>query len=280
LTDLDAAPGLLGLYAKALLPGARRRDALPDIVHTLAEQSVDIDHLARYQQVCGLRVSHVLPPTYLHVLAFPVAVAVMSDRSFPVPLVGLVHIQNVITVVRTVHVEESVAFTVRVADLRRHRSGRQFDVLVQARCADEVVWAGRSTYLHRERSGQRVDSVSRAADEGVAASSVQLRIPADIGRRYAAVSGDRNPIHLSTATARLFGFPRAIAHGMWLTARSFAVLEGRLPDGYSIDVTFKAPALLPSTVLVGTRRDDRGWSTDVRSQRSGKPHLTGVIAPI
>src|SRR6266487_1403229 len=48
---------------------------------------------------------------------------------------------------------------------------------------------------------------------------VVWELPADLGRRYAAVSGDRNPIHLYRLTAWLFGFRRPIAHGMWAAAR-------------------------------------------------------------
>jgi acyl dehydratase len=102
-------------------------------------------------------------------------------------------------------------------------------------------------------------------------------VPGDIGRRYAAVSGDRNPIHLHPLTARAFGFPRAIAHGMWLKARTLATIESRLPDAFSVDVTFKTPVLLPSTVSLVAAHHDDGWLLDVRNAKSGKPHLSGSV---
>ncbi len=105
-------------------------------------------------------------------------------------------------------------------------------------------------------------------------------MPGDTGRRYAAVSGDRNPIHLYPLTARAFGFPRAIVHGMWLKARVLAALEARLPDAFSVDVAFKAPVLLPSTVSFVAAQDDGTWRLDVRSAKSGRPHLIGTVAPI
>jgi acyl dehydratase len=105
-----------------------------------------------------------------------------------------------------------------------------------------------------------------------------VKVPDDIGRRYGAASGDRNPIHLYGVTAKLFGFPSAIAHGMWLKARTLAALEGRLPDAYTVDVAFKTPVLLPSTIAVGAERTEQGWSLDVRNARNGKPHLTGTVA--
>jgi acyl dehydratase len=113
-----------------------------------------------------------------------------------------------------------------------------------------------------------------------AGAPIRVRVPRDVGRRYAAVSGDRNPIHVSALAAKAFGFPSAIAHGMWLAARTLAVLEGRLPERYTVEVAFKTPVLLPSTVLISTDGSaGSGWTLDVRDVRSGKPHLTGTVTP-
>jgi len=103
------------------------------------------------------------------------------------------------------------------------------------------------------------------------------RVPRDIGRRYAAVSGDVNPIHLNPLTARLFGFRRAIAHGMWLKARCLAALEGRLPDHLTATVEFKSPLLLPSTVAFFSASTDSGWTIAVSQGGTGRPHLTGTV---
>ena len=265
---------VLPLYVKAAAP-RRRGDTLPSGVHTLVGQQIDVDHLARYQQVCGFRVSHLLPPTYLHVLAFPLSLALMTERGFPFSLVGLVHVENSIKVARPVHAEEIVNMQVRAADLRAHRVGRQFDVLAEARVGADLVWSGRSTYLHREKPP--ADRPAREVPAPAAGVAAQVRVPADIGRRYAAVSGDRNPIHLSKVAARLFGFPRAIAHGMWLAARTLAAMEGRLPEAFAVDVAFKRPVLLPSTVTIDCASEAAGWALDVRSARSGKPHLAGTL---
>src|SRR5262249_52753293 len=106
-----------------------------------------------------------------------------------------------------------------------------------------------------------------------------IRVPGDIGRRYGAVSGDRNPIHLHNLTAKAFGFPSAIAHGMWVTARTLAGLEGRLPDAYTVEVAFKLPVLLPATLSLAAAQTEDGWTLDLRSAKSGKPHLAGSISP-
>ena len=264
MTRFTAPPALLPLYAKAAVTGPLHRGGeLPNSSHTLAAQAVDADHLAAYQRVCGFAISDVLPPTYLHVLAFPVTVALMTERDFPFPLVGLVHVANSITVGRAVRSSEQVGFTVRAADLRPHPAGRQLDLLVEASVDDEPVWSGRSTYLRR--GGGTGEKSPRTASDVPAGPASVVKVPDDIGRRYAAVSGDRNPIHLHALTAKAFGFRSAIAHGMWLEARTLAALQGRLPEALTVDVAFKTPVFLPSTIAVSARSVGAGWDLDVRN---------------
>ena len=101
----------------------------------------------------------------------------------------------------------------------------------------------------------------------------------DLGRRYAAVSGDRNPIHLSGPTAKLFGFPRAIAHGMWTKARCLAALEDRLPDAFSVAVTFRRPILLPGRVAFAASAGPGAIRFAVRGPTGGDTHLEGTVTP-
>lgn len=72
----------------------------------------------------------------------------------------------------------------------------------------------------------RTDLVARSTQN---AEVVGLQIPSDMGRLYAAISGDRNPIHLHPLAAKAFGFRTTIVHGMWTLARCLAEVEGELP---------------------------------------------------
>jgi acyl dehydratase len=246
----------------------------------LTEQAIDRAHLAEYEKVCRFAVTDVLPATYLHILAFPLSVALMTERAFPFPLIGMVHLANTITVARPVTADERVTLRVHAENLRPHAAGRQLDLVAQAHVGDELVWSGRSVYLRRGGSSEQKpkgEKKERTALPEQRGAVSQIRVPDDIGRRYGAVSGDRNPIHLHGLTARAFGFPKAIAHGMWLKARTLATMEGRLPDAYTIGVSFKTPVFLPSTIAVAANSDGGGWDLDVRNAKSGKPHLTGTI---
>jgi len=58
--------------------------------------------------------------------------------------------------------------------------------------------------------------------------------------RYAAASGDRNPLHLDAAAARASGFPDVIVHGMLALAALARVVTDAMPGGRlrSLDARF------------------------------------------
>ncbi|MEV1114375.1 MaoC/PaaZ C-terminal domain-containing protein [Actinosynnema sp. NPDC049800] len=259
------------LYAKAALTGfTRRGDELPRSSLDV-EVTVDPEHLARYAKVCGFGVRDELPITYPHVLGFESQIRLMTGPGFPFPLPGLVHVANRIRQHRPLRVSEPLSLHVALADLRPHERGRQFDVVTTVSVDGEEVWVDVSTYLRRE-GGAAKEQASRAEPP---APTARWRLPGDLGRRYADASGDRNPIHLHPVTAKAFGFPRAIAHGMWSKARCVAAFEGRLPDAYEVDVRFKAPVLLPGEVDFSSAPTGDGWRFALWSSR---PHLEGGIS--
>ncbi|MEU8816554.1 MaoC/PaaZ C-terminal domain-containing protein [Actinoplanes sp. NPDC048796] len=254
--------------ALGLLP-RERRTSLPDLELVRRGVPIDRDHLARYDRVCGFRLSDTVPATYPHVLAFPLAMRLMTAPDFPFSAIGLVHIANRITVSRPVSADDVLDFSVRAAGLRPHPRGQQVDVVVSASAGSSVVWSAVSTYL----SKTSFSGSSRSSERSFPAASAVWRVPAAVGGSYAAVSGDRNPIHTSRIGARLFGFQRPIAHGMWSLARCLAFFEGRLPGAYTVDVAFKQPILLPSTVSLHA-------SPSREFELYGKrPHLVGQVTP-
>jgi acyl dehydratase len=205
----------------------------------------------------------------------------MTSPEVPFAAMGMVHIRNSITQHRPVTASETLTIMVRPANLRAHDKGVQFDFVTTLTSGNEVVWESASTMLRRGGGGGSENKP--AAAKAAAPSStpvVQWTIPGDTGRRYGAVSGDRNPIHLYAFTAKLFGFPRAIAHGMWTKARCLAALESRLPNAFTVDVQFKLPVLLPAKVAFHSDSTAGGGMTfSVSDSRSGKPHLAGTITP-
>jgi acyl dehydratase len=277
IVELGGQPSIGSLYRRAvlgtLLP-RRGRAELPGTTLVLREVGVDRARLAGYAKVCGYRLGDTLPPTYPHVLAFPLALALMAGRDFPFPVVGLVHLADRIELRRPVWTDERLELTVRAADLRDHDRGRCFDIRATASVGDEVVWRGVSTYLRK--SGTPRGGGPGPPDEPAPAAA-RWRVGREVGRAYARVSGDRNPIHTSRLAARVLGYRAPIAHGMWSMARCLAALEGRLPGEYAAEVSFRRPILLPAEVcFAGTPGVER-WALRLYDARTGTPHLEGVV---
>jgi acyl dehydratase len=288
---LSSSPGMLPLFARAgaaMIPGASklpfvggggRGDDVPELTLKLEAVAVDRDRLAAYNRVCKFPLRDQLPPTYPHILAFPLHLKLMTDSRFPFPALGLVHVSNEIVQHRPIRVAEELDIDVHATPLEPHPRGRQFTLRTEARAAGELVWEEGSTILKRgEPSGERSEGDRDPAGHGELPVTATWRLPGDLGRRYASVSGDMNPIHMHSLSAKAFGFPTAIAHGMWTNARCLAALHPRLPDSFSTEVRFRKPILLPATVQFGESDRDRGLDFAVRGAGKGTPHLDGSVS--
>ncbi|MEW1831534.1 MaoC/PaaZ C-terminal domain-containing protein [Streptomyces sp. NPDC088196] len=282
LTDTPALTPLL-LRGALLSPFKRPRpDAeFPRTRLVLPGVRVDLAKLAAYERVCGFATGDdALPITYPHVLAFPLAMRLMSCRAFPLPLLGLVHTSVDITRHAAVPATGDHELTVYVEELAPHRRGTEATVTTEMRVGGEggggggkVVWESRSTYLARHQRIGTPAHVPEVPDTQASLPTIaEWRLAEDVGRRYGSASGDRNPIHLSPLTARLFGFPRAIAHGMWTAARCLAARG--TPESAYVRAEFRAPVLLPGVVEYAAEGD--------RFQlRSGdRTHVDGVVRPL
>lgn len=283
--ELTGEPGRLGTLLRAalpvvpganLLPGVRKAPAA-DFTGLAYRREGVVAERARvdgYAAVCGFPRKDVVPLTFPHMLAFGLHMAIMSDAAFPYPAIGMVHVENAITAHRAIGVGEALDVTTEVGAPRPHAKGVLLDFVTTASAGGTTVWESTSTYLRRGRSVDG-DAAPGLVVTDPPTGGIEWRLPADLGRTYAAVSGDANPIHLYPLTAKALGFPRQIAHGMWTLARSVAAIENRLPDAVTVEVAFKKPVFLPGTVAYAARRDDAGWTFALTSPKDGSPHLLG-----
>lgn len=288
-THLATAPPLLPLLAKggaaSLFKRASAGAAPPTTRLVLSRAEVDPKALRSYAELCGFAVDgvpdeqSVLPVTYPHLLGFPLQLRLMTSRAFPFPLMGLVHTGITITQHRELRGDDRPELRVYVEEFRPHRRGTEAVMVTEARLAGHAVWSSRSTYLARHAGSTAPADRGAGGERTVLPVESTWQLPASLGRRYAAVAGDRNPIHLSALTAKPFGFPRAIAHGMWTAARAFAAHGVRGP--VRVSAAFHAPVLLPSTVLYAAAGADfevRG--PDRADGTPGKLHVSGRAVPL
>lgn len=283
--EYDSLPSLLPLYVRGVARLSDRLaagDTIAPIRACVADVQARPAHLARYRDVCGFADADTLPGTYPHVWALPLQMAVMTHKRFPLKLLGLVHVRNEIVQHRPAEVHESFELLVHVQGHRDARAGLEFDLVTTLRDdAGAKVWEEISTMLSRRQRGERGRRARRAPDAPLPdhAHRVRWDVPANIGRRYARVAGDYNPIHLSAASARLFGFRQAIATGMWLKARVAAELEPQLAaSGYRLQVAFRKPVPLPGVVSLGYGLGAQGADFALMDASGQVVHLQGQVS--
>jgi acyl dehydratase len=267
--------------AAGALPFVPRGDALPD--RTVAVQDVAIDraNVAAYAAVTGLRFGDTVPLTYPFALAFPSVMALVSSFDFPFAAMGSVHVENHITQYRPIAVTDTVGVQVHAENLREHRKGLLVDLVTDINVGTDTAWHQVTTFLHQQPTSLSDEPRPEPKSQPrLPPPNSVLRItPAQI-RRYASVGGDHNPIHTSTIGARLFGFPAAIAHGMFSAATVLGNIEGQLPDAVRYSVRFGKPVILPARAGLYVDRVADGWDITLRNLTKGYAHLTANVTAL
>jgi acyl dehydratase len=241
-----------------------------------------VDNLESYRRVCGFTDDGRLPITYPHIMTMPLHVAMLTSDAFPVRLLGLVHVRNEITSRRPITQDETLDVRCSLPAHRETDRGQEFDLITTASSGGTEVWSEISTFLARRKStrteGARSGPKPPKDETPPAVQTTSWRADADIGRRYAAVSGDYNLIHITDLTARLFGFNRAIAHGLWSLARTAAELRPRLAsDSARLSAGFKLPILLPAWVTLQSWETGAGLGFNLKDAQGEKPHMSGAL---
>ena len=187
-------------------------------------------------------------------LAFPLAVRIMTERSFPFPLLGLVHIGNEIVQHRPIGADEALTVRVRAQDLEPHDRGTQFAMAAEARAGEELVWSRATSTCTRGDAAprRRAPAAGRRARAGGARARPLARarrhrppLRARLGRPQPDPPArlEREAVRHAAADR-----PRHVAQGA-LPGRARA----ELPDAFTVDVRFKLPLFLPAQVAFGMR---------------------------
>ena len=271
----------LGLLAGPR-PGLREGEALPPLRVT-GEVAWDRAKVDAYRRLTGAVDRSTLPLLAPQVMAAGLHLELFADRRFPFKALGLVHVEDVVACVRAAPAEATLSLVASVGNARPGPGGTLFDLSTEASDRDGPVGTWTATILARGPRGASSSTEKKpdAPLDGALLASAVAAAPEDIGRRYAAVAGDLNPIHQRAILARAFGFPRAIAHGMWTLARALAEvgdLVGEHPR--RVHARFRKPLFLPGRFVIEARdRGDGSFTVAALPTRGGTPHLVAEVQP-
>ena len=283
--QLTKTPNTLNQYRRAVLSKATKtkKPVLPTTRITLSDISVDAKKVAQYSEVCGFKKNtQKLPMTFPHLLAFPLHLELMLLRDFPFAIMGMVHVRNEITQYRAINILEKMDITCFLSDIRKTDKGYDIDVKTEIYITGQRVWESISTNLTRQKTD--IAPAAKNQEPNTLPEypySEFWHLSSDLGRRYALVSGDSNPIHLFSLSAKLFGFKGHIAHGMWSKARMVAALYENIDsEACKVIVEFKLPVFLPASVQLNYDMQGNRIEFDLRDKTGTKPHLKGSIAAL
>lgn len=277
--------GTLLSLGRALATSFRRPGpvkALKPVSLVLPRVVIDARHMARYAAVCGFSPASQAPLTYPQVLTFPLVMHYFTSNACPWPAIGTVHLANAITQHAPLIPGEVVCVELQTGELLSHEKGQVFTLALRIlrEASGECAWQATQTLLRvgvPEPAGSAFET--EVGHDLPLVCHSRFEAPADIGRRYAVVSGDYNPIHLWPLTARLLGFRRAIAHGLWTQARALALLQsdGVLPQA-CLQTVFKRPLLLPAAATLWKAEPERQQELfEVRDAAGQSPHLRSLL---
>lgn len=275
--DPALGPAYLRALRNARLPV--RTDRRPSI--TLVREGVSFERrwLDELNHLFGCEGASGVPLTAPHVLAGAMQLAVLTHDEFPLRILGAVHVRSVMEQMAPIDPDGRFVMRVALGEMREVEKGTEHDLVTELMTESGfTLWRGLSTNLTLDPKAKG-SKRSGPLDLHPGEEDVSFDAPGDIGRRYGAVSRDRNPIHLSALTARLFGFKRAIAHGMWTVGRALELLEhpeGR--PGDRLEVRFKRPLFIPAFDLtVRTWREEGARRFLVLNKGHTTVHVEGSL---
>ena len=281
--EITETPSLAATFFRALGTGAKRPGlvkSLPQVELVLPRVELNAQHIGQYSALCGFKMGQGVPLIYPQLLTFPLVTAYICSPECPWPAMGTVHLANSIEQHKPLHPGDVVRVEMGSGSLFAHEKGQVFTLNLRIVRGDELVWSATQSLLRvgvKETSGAPYVSQIQA-DEPLSCQT-EFSAAADIGRRYGAVSGDRNPIHMAALSAKLFGFKRAIAHGMWTNARALSFLLPTTPvEQARLAVEFKTPLYLPGRAALWSARNGTTALFEVRDAKGQKPHLRGQLS--
>jgi acyl dehydratase len=275
-------PSMVPAYARVLLgrkPYVASEAAIIRPIELEARRvKLSSSHLQRYREVCGVTHGTAVPPAYLHIVAMPMHMQLFIARQFPVKVLGLIHLRNTIRVLGPLDPKAPLRLRVHFDTMRVTDFGQEYDFTTRYDRDGQVVWEEVSTMFARgataPKEGGRRPSIERSLHPETGVATEVLEVADNTGWRYAQVSGDFNPIHLTARTAQMFGFKQAVAHGMWSLGRCLASAAAQLPDTrMQIDTQFKLPVYIPSQALARTWPVGSGVDISMCTTRGDRLHL-------
>jgi len=273
--QLNKMPKASASLLRFLWPRARKIEPLEEFKGGALRVSgfqIDRKEYSRYQEVCELDTHNPLSILYPQVIVSPLQLALLSDKSFPLSMLGAVHRHNRIIQTSNIDLADTLDLCVTMFEYRVLAKGVEIELLNEVRVKGCLVWRSLSTFYVRGDFGAAedhaqvplgMDDLSSFSKQG----PENWYLDPDRGWRYARITSDYNPIHISRLAAKAFGFERDLAHGFFVFARCLEAAKGAETKAIYDYLTVPERSVELVVEFRGPNYFDRGMSVYFERQR-------------
>jgi hypothetical protein len=278
LEEFHRRPSVAAYMARALLPsrGLRRTGVFPRIVERWSPVRIDPDHLRAFLALSGLSTADGVPILYPHVFGFPLHMALLTRRAFPLPIWRALQTRNHLLRHRHFTPDESFDLETRVAAERLLDRGAEVDLTTTLTSGGERVWESLVTFFYRGRYGaaQAASPLARSPEPD-GSPMARWHVPSGVGWRFARLTGDYNGIHWMNAYARLFGFRSAFHHPQLVLGQCLARLSPPARERQRLDAWLKGPVFYDTDVTLRAASGADGVRFAVSMEGEARPSIVG-----
>lgn len=219
-----------------------------------------------------------LPFLYFAIVGFRLQMALLTHRTFPVPIWRMLQIRNRLLQHRALPRSASVDIELRLVALRVLSKGLEADLHMTVSESSSVAWECMNTFYARGSFGPANAVVGESMVPPEDRPLAEWTSPTTGAWRFAKLTGDYNPLHLIHGHARRRKFPRAFLHPQRVLGACLArlpQLAHRAPT--SLDVWIKGPVPYGANVRLAASGEGDACRFALWTEFDPRPAIVGRV---
>ena len=271
-------PSVAAYMVRAFIPsfGLRKNGEFPRIIERWDKIRINSHHLQSFVELTGLSLGDRISLLYPHVFGFPLQMALLTHRAFPLPIWRALQIRNHLLLHRPFSENEILDLETRVAGHRILAKGVEVDLYTTLSSAGEWVWEGLNTFYFRGHYGPAQEASPLAQSLSCAWSELtSWHMPSGVGWRFAGLTGDYNGIHWQNWYAKFFGFKSALNHPQLVLGQCISRLPSPASTCQRLDVWLKGPVYYDTDVRLSVAASPEGNWFNLSMDGKALPSIVG-----